>query len=227
MTDASLATYFAARPEDAALRLMADTVAAMRADPGFVARDDDVAGAAFLEREAPAPLSADALDQVLARIELAGAQDERAQARAAESDDPRIAEIARLPSPVREAALKALEHDRWRFGAFGLRRLPLDIGETHCELMRIEPGYGASDHDHVGDELTLILTGAYNDGHADYGPGEICLARDGFIHAPKALPGEICYILSVTYGVTKFKGTIGVLQRLIGFPWTPKPRRRR
>ena len=227
MTELSLSAYFAARPQDAALQLMADTVRTMRADPTFVARDEDIAAAAFLEAEAPSAMAGDALDRVLARIELADALDDRARARAAESDDLRLAEIARLPSPVREAALKALEYDRWRFGAFGLRRLPLNIGETHCELMRIEPGWGAADHDHVGDELTLILTGAYNDGHEDYAPGDVCIARDDFIHRPKALPGEICYVLSVTYGVTKFKGAIGVLQRLIGFPWTPKPRRRR
>jgi putative transcriptional regulator len=124
---------------------------------------------------------------------------------------------------VREAALEALAHDRWRFGSPGLRRLPLDMGGTHCELMRIEPGHGAAEHDHDGDELTLILTGAYSDGHAHYEPGDVSVAGRGFTHEPKASPGEICYVLAVTYGPARFKGLIGVLQRLIGFPWTPKP----
>jgi putative transcriptional regulator len=227
MTQTSLTDYLAARAEDPAIQLMAGTIAAMRADPAYVAREDDLAAAAFLDVEGPAALADDALDRVLARIEVADSLDDRAQARASKSADPRLAEIARLPSPVREAAFKALEHDRWRFGAFGLRRLPLDFGETHCELMRIEPGYGASDHDHVGDELTLILTGAYNDGHHDYAPGDVSLARDGFVHCPKAMPGDVCYVLAVTYGVTKFKGPLGIVQRIIGFPWTPRPRRQR
>jgi len=226
MTEASLNAFLAARADDPAIRLFADATAAMRLDAGYLTREDDLAAAAFLDAETPSDLTGDALDHVLARIEAAGAQDERAATRAAYGD-PTVAEIAALPSPVREAALGALEHDRWRFGSVGLRRLPLDLGETHCELMRIEPGHGAAPHDHDGDELTLILTGAYFDGHAHYGPGDVSLARHGFVHTPKADPGEVCYVLAVTYGEPRFKGAIGVLQKLIGFPWTPKPARLR
>jgi anti-sigma factor ChrR (cupin superfamily) len=32
--------------------------------------------------------------------------------------------------------------------------------------MRIEPGFGTPTHDHTAEELTLIVTGAYEDGHA-------------------------------------------------------------
>ena len=159
---------------------------------------------------------------MLARIEAEGAKDERAAERAAHGD-PSLAEIAALPSPVREAALAALAHDHWRFGGLGIRRLPLGLGAADCELMRIEPGHGAAPHDHDGDELTLILTGAYFDGHAHYGPGDVSLARSGFVHMPKADPGAVCYVLAVTYGPPRFKGLIGILQRLIGFPKTPKP----
>ena len=93
--------------------------------------------------------------------------------------------------------------------------------------MRIEPGMGAAEHDHDGDELTLILTGAYFDGHADYAAGDVSLARHGFTHAPKAKPGAVCYVLAVTYGPARFKGLIGALQTLTGFPWEPKPVPRR
>jgi putative transcriptional regulator len=222
MTETSMNAYLSARADDPAIRLLADTLAAVRTDPRYIAREDDRAAAVFLDAETPADLADEALAHVLARIEAAAAQDDRAAERAAYGD-PVTAEVAALPSPVREAALKALEHDHWRFGSFGLRRLPLDMGETHCELMRIEPGMGAADHDHGGDELTLILTGAYFDGHADYAAGDLSLARGGFVHAPKAKPGEVCYVLAVTYGEARFKGLIGILQKLIGFPGTPKP----
>jgi putative transcriptional regulator len=224
--NSSLNDYLATRADDPAIRLLAQTTAAMRTDASFLEREDDLAAAGFLDQEAPAKLAGDALDRVLARIEAADALDQRAATRAV-AGDPTLAEIAALPSPVREAALKALEHDRWRFGAFGLRRLPLDMGGTDCELMRIEPGMGAAPHDHEGDELTLVLTGAYFDGHADFGPGDLSLAQSGFVHAPKAKPGEVCYVLAVAYGPARFKGPIGVLQRLTGFPWTPKPAPRR
>jgi len=222
MNDASLNLYLAARGDDPAIRLLAETIAAVRANPGYIEREDDLAAAVFLAEETPSDLSDDALDRVLARIEVAAALDDRAAARATVGD-PVTAEVATLPSPVREVALKALERDRWRFGSFGIRRLPLDVGATHCELMRIEPGMGSVDHDHDGDELTLVLTGAYHDGHADYGPGDISLARTGFVHAPRAKPGDVCYVLAVTYGPARFGGLIGLLQKLVGFPSEPKP----
>ena len=73
----------------------------------------------------------------------------------------------------------------------------------------------------------MILTGAYNDGHADYGPGDVSLARPGFSHAPTARSGSVCYVLAVTWGPPRFTGLIGALQTLTGFPWTPRPGRRR
>ena len=200
----------------------AQTTAAVRADPGYLARDDDAAAALFLAEEEPAPLSQGAFDAVLGLIEAAEDRDRHAAGRAT-GDDPTLAEIAGLPSPLREAALDSLKSNRWRFGGFGIRRLALaTIDQTHMELMRIEPGHGAASHHHGGDELTLILTGAYFDGYHHYGPGDVSLAQGAFTHAPKAEPGEVCYVLAVSFGEARFSGWIGVLQRIIGFPWPPK-----
>lgn len=221
----SLQAYLADRGDDPALALFGRALAAMRADPGYLVLEADPVGGSLLAAEAPAALSATALDQVLARIEAAEAADRRAAPRPA-GGGPVPGEIARLPGPVRDAALAALEHDRWRMARPGLVRLPLDFGATHCELMRIEPGVGAAEHDHDGDELTLILTGAYSDGHAHYAAGDVSLARPGFVHTPVADPGEVCYVLAVTYGPARFKGLIGALQALTGYPWEPRPRRR-
>ena len=221
MTPASLNHYLAGRGDDPAVRLFAETTAAMRADPDYLAREDDAAAALFLAEEAPASLSEGAFEAALSRIDAEAAADHDARV-VAKTADPILAEVARLPSPVREAALAALKVDRWRFGGVGIRRLPLaGRGQTQLELMRIEPGCGAASHDHGGDELTLILTGGYFDGHHHYGPGDVSLAQDGFVHAPKADPGEVCYVLAVSYGDPKFLGWIGLLQRTIGFPWTP------
>ena len=219
---ASFSAFVAAHSGDPAIALLAETAAAVRAGPAYVRREDDVAGAVFLAEEAPAALTADALDQVLREIDRAALRDERA-ARATGGQGTRMAELAQLPSPVREAALEALKHRGWSFGGFGIRRLGLSAnGRTLVELMRIQPGFGAAQHDHAADELTLILTGAYNDGHARYEPGDISLAKPGFSHAPTAEPGEICYVLAVSYGPPRFLGGFGLLQKILGFPWSPK-----
>jgi putative transcriptional regulator len=216
MSAPSLNTYLAARDQDPAIRLFADTLTAVRADPHYLARADDPTAALFLAEEEPAPLSPTAFQAALGLIEAAQSRDQVAR-RLAMRGDPMLAEIAGLPSPVREVALAALKKSHWRFGGFGIRRLPLARrGETHTELMRIEPGRGAASHAHGGDELTLVLTGAYDDGFHLYRPGDVSLAQGGFTHAPKAEPGEVCYVLAVTYGEPRFFGLIGWLNRVLG-----------
>jgi putative transcriptional regulator len=202
-----------------AMDLLARTTLAMRTDAAYLEREDDVAAAVFLDDEAPAPLAADALNRVLGLIDEAATKDADA-AGAAAGGAAFKPDIAALPSPVREAALDALAADgRWKFAGLGIQRLALfsDDG-AQAILMRIEPGHGVAEHDHEGDELTLVLTGAYNDGEAAYRPGDVSLARPGFVHTPKAEPGEVCYVLLAYRGAPKFKGFFGLAQRWFGFP---------
>jgi putative transcriptional regulator len=216
-----LGELFDARISDPAIGLLAQTTAAMRADADYFRREDDVASGLFLAAEAPAGLSDDALNRALARIDAVSDLDQRAAEQTA--GDERAAELRALPSPLREAALEALKHRGWTFGGFGIRRLALMAGDgTEAELMRVEPGFGAAEHDHAAEELTLIVTGAYDDGHGRYQAGDLSVAKPGFSHAPKAEMGEVCYLLAVTYGPPKFHGAFGLLQGALGFPWTPK-----
>ena len=225
MTAETLSGVFAAGRDNRAIDLLARTTYAMRADAGFVARADDVAAAVFFSEESPAVLASDALDRVLGRIDEAERLDRKARA-AAVQRDAMGAEIAALPSPVREAAMRALaEHHRWTFAGLGIQRLVLFTDrDEHAELLRIEPGHGVADHDHEGEELTLVLTGAYHDGHAAYLPGDVSIARPGFVHTPRAEPGEVCYALLAYRGAPRFKGAIGLAQRAFGFP-TPLNKR--
>jgi putative transcriptional regulator len=225
MTAETLTTVFEAGRGNRAVELLAETTFAMRADARFVERQDDMTAAVFLAEEEPAAMAADALDRVLDRIDAVEALDREAEA-AARGRDGLGAEIAALPSPVREAAFKAMaEHHRWSFAGLGIQRLSLfaDAGE-HAELLRIEPGHGVADHDHEDEELTLVLTGAYHDGHAAYRPGDVSVARPGFVHTPKAEPGEVCYVLLAYRGAPRFKGVFGLAQRAFGFP-TPLSKR--
>jgi putative transcriptional regulator len=225
MTTTSIDHLLAPKRGNPAIDLIARTTTALRTDARFVEQPSDLLGGGFLADEEPSDMDPDALGQALASIEAAGARDERAREAAARGDSI-MAEVAGLPSPLREAALAALAADRWRLGGVGIRRLILGAsGSAQAELMRIEPGFGTPTHDHTAEELTLIVTGAYEDGHAWYGPGDLTVAEPGFTHAPTAQQGDICYVLAVTYGPPKFLGAFGALQKLIGFPWTPAARR--
>jgi len=207
---------------NAAVRLLAQAATEVRAGADFAALDADPIGGALLVDEAPVALDDQSLARALARIEDDEAADLRA-AQLAGRGGAFAQELLGLPAPVRDAGLKALDRRGWSFGGFGIRRLPLVAsGGATAELVRVEPGFGAAEHDHTADELTLVLTGAYNDGHARYAPGEISRASPGFLHAPSAEPGKLCYLMLISFGPARFTGQFGLLQRLTGFPWQPR-----
>lgn len=199
------------------LRLMEATAAVLRGDRSPL-HDDDALGGVFLDGEAPLPMAADAADRALARIDGLDAIDVRAR-QAAKRASRDLAEMLDLPDPLREAVFDAMAQGRkWRFLGFGIRGLKLAVGgEGETELLRIEPGHGVAPHDHGGEEYTLVVTGAFHDGHDRFGPGDVNIARKGFVHAPLAEKDEVCFALGVSLGGgARFEGAFGVVQRLTG-----------
>jgi len=197
------------------LRLMEATAAVLRGAP---LQADDPVGGAFLDDEAPLAMAPDAADRALARIEALETIDSRASEAAAVRAGRGLGELLMLPDPLREATFEALaDGRRWKFLGFGIRGLKLQVGgEGDTQLLRIEPGANVAEHDHEGEEYTLVVTGAFNDGHARYEPGEINIGRPGFTHEPRAEMGEVCFALAVSFGEPRFGFPINVLQKLTG-----------
>ena len=194
----------------AGLSLLVETQALIVPDVGARVRAAEAVSGVFLELETPAALHEEALAHVLARIE--------ASAPAPAPGGPTrafMAEVARLPAPVRAAAFEALRARDWAFGGPGLRILDLKLpDEARVELIRIEPGFAAPRHTHAGEEYTLVLTGAYHDGLARYGVGDIARAGPDIVHRPQAEQDEVCYNLAVSEGPLLFTGFMGAAQKL-------------
>lgn len=199
------------------LRLMEATAAVLRGER-TAPREEDAVGGAFLEGETPLPLAVDAVDQALARIDALEAFYDQARTAAAGAGK-RLNEVLALPEPLREAVFEAISAGRkWRLLGFGIRGLKLAVGGGgETELLRIEPGRGVAPHDHDGDEYTLVVTGAFHDGHERFGPGDVNIARPGLVHAPLAEADEVCFALAVSLGGgARFEGVFGVFQRMSG-----------
>lgn len=196
------------------LRLMEATAAVLRGAP---LQASDTVGGAFLDNEAPMAMASDAAGQALARIEALEVIDSKAR-QAATQASRGLGELLKLPDPLREATFDALaEGRRWKFLGYGIRGLKLQVGgEGDTQLLRIEPGANVAEHDHSGEEYTLVVTGAFNDGHARYAPGEVNIGRPGFTHEPRAEMGEVCFALAVSFGEARFGFPINVLQKLTG-----------
>jgi putative transcriptional regulator len=201
----------------AGLRLMEATAAVLRGDQS-PPRPADVLGGAFLDTESPLALAGGAAETALARIAALEAIDDRARS-AAHGAGKGLGEVLTLPDPLREAVFEAIGAGRkWRFLGFGIRGLKLAVdGEGETELLRIEPGHGVAPHDHDGEEYTLVVTGAFHDGHQRFGPGDVNIAQPGFVHAPIAENDGVCYALGVSLGGgARFEGAFGLFQRLSG-----------
>lgn len=204
------------------LALLARSYAEANPHAASVLAQLETAAAEWLADGEPAAMADDALDIALAMIdalesgagEAAGlkpADRMQAAARSLKAGG----ELARLPESVRESMLEAGMD--WRFAAPGVRRMTLieDAGGK-AELLRIEPGHGSPSHTHTGREFTLVLTGAFHDGHARYAAGDVCQTGPETTHRPIAEPGEVCYAIAVTQGALKFTGPLGAVQRLLG-----------
>ena len=197
------------------LQLLIDTAATLRGAPGFVSQERDIVGGLLLEDELPVTMAQTALADSLARIDQLDQIDLQARD-AAKAAGAGLTELLGLPEPVRNAAFEALETQAWKFAGIGVRRLPMDLGgSAHVELLRINPGASVPRHGHAGDEVTLVLTGAFHDGRHHFGTGEISIAGEGIVHQPVADAGEVCYALAVSFGDLRFQGALGVLQRAL------------
>jgi putative transcriptional regulator len=171
-------------------------------------------GGAMLDDLSPATLSPGSLDSCLAAI--GGGEPPK-------STKPLInGDLKELPDIVRHTVGKALGSASWRFAAPGVRSLDLSHAVRHASageilLLKIWPGFGVAKYMHAGEELTLVLTGAFRDEVGYYGPGDVSIGVPGMIHRPIAEPGDLCYVLAVTDAPLLFKGPLGVIQRVLGW----------
>lgn len=108
----------------------------------------------------------------------------------------------------------------WKRKAPGLALYDLPLSEASTGklfLMRIAPGSAMPEHGHGGEEITLILSGAYNDKFGRYARGDVADLDESIEHQPIVEPGAACICLVATEAPTRFKSwPARLLQPLIG-----------
>lgn len=206
-----LTSAYAAAALSPALALLVETQAALSPETACDIATADAIGGALLEADAPEALAADALERVFARIAAQDDDDsDRVSFEGAHGED-----LARLPAPLRAHAARALSLSGWKFAAPGIRSLSLNVdGDAKAEILRIEPGASAPEHTHDGEEFTLVLTGAFHDHRGVYHVGDVAHADASVTHRPVGEAGPVCYSLAVTHAPLRFKGALGLLQRV-------------
>ncbi len=89
----------------------------------------------------------------------------------------------------------------WRSVGRGLRYASLlEEGDTRAGLLSCAPGADVTLHTHDGEELTVVLAGAYRDGEQNFLCGDLQYADGAVIHRPVANPQTGCTVLVVNKG---------------------------
>ncbi len=179
-----------AAPE--AVRVLAACQGVMRPEAARRSALAEMAFGVLLETLPGAPMSADALARTLEQL-------------TPDTDAPPNAGGARpgmLPLPL-ALALEGQTNRGWRRRLGGYSEIPihsLSGDGVEARLLSIPPGKGAPQHDHAGEELTLVLAGSFHDGRAAYGRGDVCAVAPGDVHHPRVDSAETCICFVVELG---------------------------
>jgi putative transcriptional regulator len=168
----------------------------------------DAIGGALLASEPEAKLASGALDRLMGSL-----NDDRIQVVAHE-------QIGGVPAPLRPYLPNGLEGVRWKWTGPGVATADLAWSENHKSrlmLLRVAGGRRVPEHGHGGQELTLILQGAYRDRFGVFGVGDIADHDEEVEHQPIAEPGEDCICLVAVDSKLTFRGRLmRALQPLFG-----------
>jgi putative transcriptional regulator len=163
-------------------------------------------GGAMLEAETDVAMSPGALERALSAL---GA--ERRDSAVATTPDW----LQAVPAAVLEIVAEVARTTSSK-GAPSLNLMHTMAGNRETiEVVRIEPGKAIPTHAHEGTEYTLVLTGAFRDQHGVFAQGDLAITDARHTHRPVAEPGETCIALIVTTAALRFKGPLGLLQRLM------------
>lgn len=102
---------------------------------------------------------------------------------------------------------------RWKKLSPAMEAAKLSAGQNECEvsLIKIKAGGRVLEHDHRGNEYTVVLRGAFSDQDGIYSAGDFIHRKPNEIHAPCATADADCLCLTVVDAPLKFTGLIGCL----------------
>ncbi len=175
-----------------AVRVLADCHAALNAEAAARLGDAEAVFGVMLEGVTPAPLAPGAKDRALASA-----------ARRSQPGNEPVRDTL-FPAPL-EAIVQRQTGGMlvWKPCFGGREEIILDVltrDGVEASLIRLKPGAKVPRHDHDGEELTLVLSGVFSDGRAEYRRGEVCEAGPGIAHQPRAAGDQPCVCFAVTLG---------------------------
>ena len=110
-----------------------------------------------------------------------------------------------LPRPVQEYVGGDLDDVKWKPIGMGVKQAILPTsGEASARLLLIPAGTAMPDHGHHGNEMTLVLKGAFEDEDGYFARGDVEIADSDVHHTPVADIHEDCVCLAVADAPLQF-----------------------
>ena len=114
-----------------------------------------------------------------------------------------------LPQPLRDYVGSDVDAIQWKSIGGGVGHVNVKAGDNgHVHLLKIPPGSPVPEHGHNGRELTLVLTGSFEDKLGTFNRGDLQDVGEETIHRPVAGEKEDCICLVVTDAPLKFRGLL-------------------
>ncbi|MEZ5668466.1 MAG: ChrR family anti-sigma-E factor [Alphaproteobacteria bacterium] len=156
--------------------------------------DLEAIGGSMLDRITPAEVDDAVHDRVMAALDDEG-------------DDLYVAGGAvapidgfDLPLPLRAVLGPDIGALAWQPNGPGVDSVSLDIDAAGgiAVVTRIQPNAGTPTHNHVGEQLGLVIDGCYTDEFGEFARGDFLVFAREAIHTPRSGPDRVCLCLTVT-----------------------------
>lgn len=163
-------------------------------------------GGVLLDRLEPEAIAADGWERLAARL------DEEEVAAPLPPASPADRGRLLLPRPLRDYVGESLDRLKWRrYGPLAEAELKLGTPGYRTSLIRMRAGGMAPKHTHEGQEITVVIEGAFRDMLGHHRRGDLVIADSAIDHQPKADEEQDCLCLAVTDAPLRLTGPFGWL----------------
>ena len=210
---ALLASYVAGTLSDAQNMIVASHLT-LKPEARSITRQMEAVSGALLEYDLkPEPLKDSALTHVLDQL------DNTSYANPASAASLKHVLIDNefdfdVPRPVhdylnRQADFKNAGQLKWKTLLKGIEACEINgQNDQKSEILRIAPGTSVPAHTHEGEEITLLLDGAFEDETGYYQKGDLIVLDERFDHHPISDAKLGCVCISVTSAPIKMTGPL-------------------
>ena len=124
-----------------------------------------------------------------------------------EEDDPPKLYGGVMPAMINMLVGKISDDIPWRFRLPGISDYQISKRDgEEISLLKAEPGAKIFQHTHDGEEATLVLSGALQDGNSVLRAGDVSVVDETHTHNPSIIGEDPCICLVVMSGKVRFTG---------------------